>query len=95
MAASVVKAVGAQNTFTDGLTVSGHKRVGISVTGTFSGTVVLQRKVPGAADNTYVDVASWTAVAEKVLENVGNFTYRLGIKTGGYTSGTATCRLSV
>ncbi len=87
----VEKAVGAQNTFSDPVTVGGNKKLTLSISGTFSATVVLQRKRPGGS---YVDIASYTGVAEKIIESCGNWVYRAGVKTGGYSSGTANIALA-
>lgn len=89
----VEKAVTAQNTFTNTLNVGQNKKLNLSVWGTFVGTVVVQRKPAGAADSEYTTIATYTAAVEKIVENVGKWTYRAGILTGGFTSGTANVRL--
>lgn len=88
----VSASIAAQNTFTDWL--QGPGRADLSVSGTFSATVFLQRKLRGEAAASAVDVESYTAATEKVIEDAsGQYDYRLGVKTGGYTSGTAVCKL--
>lgn len=65
----------------------------VSVSGTFTATVVLQRSFDrGVTWHTY---ASYTTVTETYIEDkeVGVL-YRIGIPTS-YTSGTAVCRLGV
>jgi hypothetical protein len=61
------------------------------MSGTWAGTLVVQRSRTGkasvAAD--WFDVESFTANAERDSRNVGSWYWRIGFKTGGYTSGTA------
>jgi len=78
----------AQNTGTTGLGVGQNKKVNASISGTFVGTVHVQRKQTGSADSTYIDLYSVTAPSEKIIENVGKWTYRIFCKTGNFTSGT-------
>lgn len=89
----VEKAVTAQNSFTSTMNVGEKKKINLSIWGTFSATVVVQRKPLGTADAEYTTVFSATAAAEKIIENVGKWTYRAGVLTGGFTSGTANVRL--
>lgn len=91
MAVKVTKSAGDQNTFTDKIRL--NKTFNVSISGTWAGTVTLQRSFDGGT--TYTDVEVFTANAEKNGEEVeGGVDYRLGIKTGEYTSGTAELRLS-
>ena len=88
--ANVTKSIGAQNTFTDKIRLNADFNVSIS--GTWAGTVTLQRSFNGGA---FVDVETFTANAEQTGKEVeGGIDYRIGIKTGEYTSGTAEVRLS-
>ena len=92
--------ISAQNTFTSSVRVTGltvARNLVITVTGTFVGTVTLQRSFDNA---TWGDVGgsySYTAPVSDVyndaLDNAIAY-YRIGIKTGAYTSGTATCALN-
>lgn len=95
---------GAQNTFTKPMAVLAEFNTSIS--GTWSGTITLQRsfnyvhelekKIP-AGSATWMDVKTWTANAEGIgefSEPEANVYYRLGFKTGGYTSGAALLRFS-
>lgn len=92
-ALSVTAAVVAQNTFTEQAEFDPSRPFNLSVTGTWAGTVVLQRSYDDGS--TWGDVDSYTANAEKLIETTEvGILWRLGIKTGGYTSGTAVCRLS-
>ncbi|MCF8034673.1 MAG: hypothetical protein K9K66_04420 [Desulfarculaceae bacterium] len=60
----------------------------ISVSGTWVGTVTLQRSWDGGT--TWYDVAEYTANFEGVGQAGSGCKVRLGIKSGDYTSGTAT-----
>lgn len=93
----VTAAIAAQNTFTSNIEVSGvgeTRRFAITLTGTWVATVTLQRSI-GVAGN-WVDVTSFTTnqstTYADTLDNQLVF-YRIGIKTGGYTSGTVTATL--
>lgn len=86
---SVSRAVTAENQFTSALRVA-NRKFSVSVAATaMSATVVLQRKLPGEADSAYRDVKSWTTTSEEIAESVGVWDYRIGVKTGGFTSATA------
>lgn len=94
---SVTGNIGVENSFTDWIAprtrtcITGD--LNISVSGTFSGTVTLQRKF--GSSGTAVDVEDYTTTYEGQLnEFEKEVYYRLGIKTGNYTSGTAVLRLS-
>lgn len=75
--------------------IEGQRAFGIQVTGTFVGTLTLQYSV--AEPGNWVDVESYTTPTSKsyndTLDNQIIY-YRIGIKTGNYTSGTATISLS-
>lgn len=93
----VTAAIAAQNTFTTNIEVTGvgeSRRFAITLTGTWVATVTLQRSI-GVAGN-WVDVTSYTTnqstTYADTLDNQLVF-YRIGIKTGGYTSGTVTATL--
>lgn len=92
-----------ENTYSDWLPLKKQNKVSaddphgftLSITGTYTATITLQRRFndPGGYSSTY-DVATYTANAEYNLLDYGNnVEYRIGIKTGGYTSGTAVIRL--
>lgn len=93
----VTAAIAAQNTFTNTIQVTGvgeQRRFAITITGTWVATVTLQRSV-GVTGN-WVDVNNYTSnVATTYADGLDNqiVFYRIGIKTGNYTSGTATCTL--
>lgn len=83
--------IGAANTFTTPIYLLGP--FNLSVSGTFDATVTLQRSFDGG--NTWVDVKTYTAPAEDVGdEPESEVLYRVGVKTGEYTSGTAEVRVS-
>ena len=80
------KNISAENTFTGNKEVYGP--CDISISGTFEATVTLQRSFDEGS--TWLDVDTWTAPAESYFtEKRQNVLYRIGIKTGDYTSGTA------
>lgn len=82
----------AQNTYTSPLQVA-KKSFNLSVSGTWAGTLTLQRSFDGGT--TWVDVETYTANTEKVgTDPEHKVFYRIGFKTGEYTSGTAVVRLS-
>lgn len=64
--------------------------VAVSISGTFTGTVSLQRRLDGTNWRT---VQTWTAATEATYLGDVACALRLGFDTSGYGSGTATCRL--
>ena len=101
----VQSALAAENTFTDYIKVEGVKskdnndrQFTIDITGTFVGTVQLQRSYGNPGNWVDVNGESWAAVvagdtyADKFDNQV--VYYRAGIKAGAYTSGTATVKLT-
>ncbi len=96
---SVSGSISAQNTFTSSISPTYKSKyipegyLNVSISGTWSGTVTLQRSFDAGV--TWVDVESYTANDEGYLiDTEGSVLYRIGFKTGGYTSGTAVLRLS-
>lgn len=84
---SVTRTITAQNQFSDILRVGGPKWLNLSIlSSAMSATIVLQRRRTGTSD--WGDVASFTANAEKIVKSVGQWEYRIGCKTGGFTSAT-------
>ena len=66
------------------------------ITGTWTATVTLQRSIDGPTTG-FTDVATWTSNATSSYnDGLTNSIvwYRLGIKTGGYGSGTAVLALT-
>lgn len=87
----VSASIAAQNTFTTP-TYFAVRPFTVSVSGTFSATVFLQKSYDDGS--TWHDVESYTAVTEKIVDNVDASTkWRLGCKTGGFVSGPVVCRL--
>jgi hypothetical protein len=88
MATIASASIEAENTFTTGVQLEGN--FNISISGTFAATVVVQR----STDNSnWYDVNSFTAPFEGTGFDPEIMYYRIGVKTGGYTSGTAVVRL--
>jgi len=86
---ATTKTLSAQNTFTDPIHIIGD--FNLSISGTFSGTVTVQRSTDGT---TWRDVDTWTIPVEEVgYDPIKNY-YRAGFKTGQYTSGSATILLN-
>ena len=64
----------------------------VSISGTWAGTITLQRSFDG---QNWYDVWQFTANDQKVGDDPEeNIHYRLGFKTGDYTSGSALVRIS-
>lgn len=91
----------ADNTWSASIRVTGltaQRGVVFDISGTFVGTVVVQRSFD---DATWADVGaplSWTApVSYPYNDSLDNqiVYYRIGIATGSYTSGTAVCTASI
>jgi hypothetical protein len=89
----VTASLTAQNTGTDALEMS-DRFYNVSVSGTWSATLFLQRSFDGGA--TWLDVWSRTTNVELAAqeETERGVVYRLFIKTSGFSSGTAVLRLS-
>lgn len=76
----------AQNTFTTPILIQAANKFDITVSGTFVATVVLQRSKDQV---TWLDVETFTAPVEKTGDAGSAWYFRIGVKTGGFTSGTA------
>jgi len=89
----VTAALTAENTFTDW--IYSTKEFNLSISGTFVGTITVQRAFDTAdADNDARDVDTFTAPTETYgFEPSGVALYRAGFKTGEFTSGTANIRI--
>lgn len=92
---NVTAAVTAENTFTDSIFVEGLSRTfSISVTNSFTATVTLQRSTDDAS---WEDVETYTAITVKTFDDEldnQQWYYRIGVKTGDFTSGTVDLLLS-
>lgn len=84
MSRVVTASIGAQNTFSDSIRLTGL--FDLSISGTFSGTVTVQRSYD---NSTWRDVDNFTTPVEMTGTQGEIAWYRVGIKTGNYTSGTA------
>ena len=74
----------AADTWSDPIKIVGS--FNLSISGTFVGTVTVQRSENGT---TWYDVDTWTAVTEEFgYDPILNY-YRVGVDTGNITSGTA------
>ena len=93
---TVTRGIAAANLWTDQiapLRTNEHGYMNISVSGTWAGTVTLQRTFDLGV--TWVDVETWTCNYEGYLVDLQRgVRYRIGIAVGEYTSGTAVLRLS-
>lgn len=93
----VTRSISAQNTFSDAIRVTGvgtSRTYSFNVSGTFTATWTLQRSV--GEEGNWEDIASSSATVDSAtadgLDNQIVF-YRIGVKTGNYTSGTLTVTL--
>jgi hypothetical protein len=80
----------AQNTFTSPVLVQGGEIFDVTISGTFVATVTVQRSKDSVA---WVDVESFTAPVEKAGVSGSAWYFRVGVKTGAYTSGTVVADL--
>jgi hypothetical protein len=87
----VTVSIAAENTFSDSILLVG--KFNLSISGTFAATVWVQRSFDAGV--TWRDVQSFSGPVELTAdEPEKSILYRLGVKTGGYTSGTVVGRLS-
>lgn len=99
---TVSKSISAENTFSDPIRVTGvgaDRTFTIALSGTWVATVVLQRSID-AASGPWSDVSgkTWAAnTTETYADGLDNqiVYYRIGVKTGGYTSGTVVSSLAI
>ncbi len=90
----VESSIAAENTFTDTLEPKPGEFYRFSVSGTFVGTVTLQRKLKNQASFTdYATGVADTPFDGDGLQSGSGTIYQLGFKTGDYTSGTAECSI--
>ena len=82
---SVSASISAQNTWSGAFQLRGH--FSLSISGTWAGTVTVQRSFDNGSS--WLDVDTFTANTETYGFEPINCKYRVGIKTGEYTSGTA------
>ena len=95
---AVTANVTAADVYTDPIRVTGiasGRTFGITVSGTWTATVTLQRSV--GAIGAWVDVANYTVNQSTTLSDTLDnqiIYYRIGVKPANYTSGTAVCSLA-
>lgn len=95
---SVSSNIASANTFSNSITVTNvgeARRFTIVVSGTWTATVTLQQSLDDGS--TWADISNYTSnVSTTYADGLDNQTvqYRIGIKTGNYTSGTAAVTLS-
>jgi len=83
----------AQNTYCTAVEMNAGEVLEVLIEGTWTDIVTLQ--VSYDQGTSWNDVEQWTANAHELFTvDRDNVQYRLGIKTGDYTAGTATCKLS-
>ena len=88
------RSITAQNQFTDLVgTVVPSNDIGVDIKGTFVATVTVQFKHPGQA--AWQDLATYTAPASFNIIPVSELMYRVGVKTGDFTSGTVDAFITV
>lgn len=99
-------AIASSPVFTSALTVQGKQRVNITIAigslsagsavnlgGSFTGTTTLQRSFNNGT--TFFDVENWAVATEDISDKPEPETvqYRLGVKSGDFTSGEEVVRL--
>ena len=78
----------AQNTFSTPVQLQGY--FNLSLSGTWAATVTVQRSIDNVS---FVDVDTFTGNTEEYGFEPENMFYRVGVKTGEFTSGTVVIRL--
>jgi hypothetical protein len=97
---NITTSIAAENTFSDAIQVSGagtERSFSVRRTGTFTATLTLQRSFDGPTAGFIDTSTTYTAVGttdfEDAFDNVEVW-YRVGVKTGDYTSGTVSLTLA-
>lgn len=91
MPKNVSASVTAQNSFTDLVQMDAKQKAAISISGTFSATVTVQRRLDGT---NWRDVQNFSSPTEQTYEAECGQELRVGVKTGNFTSGTVTIIIS-
>lgn len=93
-------AASAESSFTDPISPTretpksdkGYGYLNVSVAGTFTATVSLQRRFVG--ESSWRNVKTYSEATEEDITDLEyGVEYRIGVDTGDYTDGTANCRL--
>jgi hypothetical protein len=81
----------AENSWTDAIGVSENNNFDISISGTFVATITLQRSYDKGLNwfdtDTFTSAGEWQAAGSETND------YRIGVKTGNFTSGTISVRI--
>ena len=91
MAEAVTKQITAGDTFSDATLVKGD--FNISIQGTFSATVTVQRSYDQDTISNWEDVETFTTAVERIGLEPESVYYRVGVKSGEFTSGTIDIRI--
>jgi hypothetical protein len=91
MSGEVTKSITAQNTFSDTIKVQGY--FNLSVSGIAGGTVVTVQKQSGVDGTNWTDVDTFSSDIETFGFEAERQSYRVGVKTGDFGSGTCKVRL--
>ena len=90
---SVSASLSSANSFTEPAEFDQRRPFNVSVSGTFSATVALQRSFNEGT--TWHDVWTTTSPSEKLADtSESGVLWRLGVRLGDYTSGTVVARMS-
>lgn len=93
------KTVAAENEWTEGLVLGTNEACSVSIVGSFTATVRMQRSFDDGVTWAYITkplgggTLSWTAAAEEDYMAVVPQMVRLGVPTGSYGSGNPVCTL--
>jgi hypothetical protein len=96
---TVTASITSADSFSDTITIDGvgtSRQFAINITGTWTATVTLQKSFDAGLsweDTTGVYVANTSTTFNDALDNI-EILYRIGVKTGDYTSGTVNVSLS-
>lgn len=82
--------ISAQNQYSDAVRINGRGTFCVEDTSSMAMTVVCQIKPDGAAG--WIDADTQTAAGAWTVDGAGE-QFRVGCKTGGFTSGTATAHI--
>jgi hypothetical protein len=90
MANGKTKSISAENTWTDSIyTSKAEPGFGVSISGTFVANVEVQRRPRGSTGSFIALEPVFTSPDGGInIEGQGAWEYRVGVPTGGYTSGT-------
>jgi len=93
IASNVTKTITAHNVFSDWLQVDKGQRFSLNIWGTFAAVVTLQ-KTYDAGTTVLEDEINFTSFSSEIsLPQAETAQYRVGVKTGDFTSGTVNVRL--